>query len=100
MVMNNLFSLLSLAFISVILIHSCTSSNEGGVNFQLNAQEFSERISATTDAVILDVRTAGEFSQGHLQNATNISWNNPTFDGKINNIKKDSPIFVYCGLAP
>lgn len=96
LVMKNLFALLSLLLISVIVNQSCTSSNGGGDNFQLNAQEFSEKLTSTPDAVILDVRTPGEFSQGHIQNATNISWNDPTFDGKINNIAKNAPIFIYC----
>ena len=96
LVMKNLFALLSLLLISVIVNQSCTSSNGGGDNFQLNTQEFSEKLSSTPDAVILDVRTPVEFAQGHIANATNISWNDPTFDGKINTIPKTTPIFIYC----
>ena len=75
---------------------SCSSANGGGIEYHLNAKAFSEKINETPDAVVLDVRTEGEFAQGHLKNAININWNDPTFDGKINNIPKNTPIFVYC----
>lgn len=94
--MKNLTSLSFFVLFVILLSSSCNSSNNGGINFQLNASEFSDKISSTPGAVVLDVRTEGEFSQGHIQNAVNISWNDPTFDGKINNIPKNSPIFIYC----
>ena len=94
--MKRLISLLSFVLSSSMLISSCNSSNAGVTNFQLNAPEFSEKIASTPGGVVLDVRTPGEFAQGHIANATNISWNDPTFDGKINNIPKTTPIFIYC----
>lgn len=95
--MKTSISLLSFVLSSLLLTSSCNSSNtDGGINFQLNAPEFSEKIASTPGGVVLDVRTPGEFVQGHIANATNISWNDPTFDGKINNIPKTTPVFVYC----
>lgn len=95
--MKTSISLLSFVLSSLLLVSSCNSSNtNGGINFQLNAPEFSEKIASTPGGVVLDVRTPGEFVQGHIANATNISWNDPTFDGKINNIPKTTPVFVYC----
>lgn len=95
--MKTSISLLSFVLCSLLLVSSCNSSNtNGGIIFQLNAPEFSEKIASTPGGVVLDVRTPGEFVQGHLANATNISWNDPTFDGKINNISKTTPVFVYC----
>lgn len=95
--MKTSISLLSFVLSSLLLTSSCNSSNtDGGINFQLNAPEFSEKIASTPGGVVLDVRTPGEFAQGHIANATNISWNDPTFDGKINNIPKTTPVFVYC----
>lgn len=95
--MKRSISLLSFVLSSLVLTSSCNSSNTtGGINFQLNAPEFSDKMANTPGGVVLDVRTAGEFAQGHIANATNISWNDPTFDGKINNIPKTTPIFIYC----
>jgi thioredoxin len=94
--MKNLISLIFPLLTAMVVSTSCNSTNHGGINFQLNAKEFSEKISATPGAVVLDVRTEGEFSQGHIQNAVNINWNDPTFDGKVNNIPKNTPIFIYC----
>lgn len=46
-------------------------------------------------AVIIDVRTSGEFSNGHIKGSKNISLN--TISGKINEIKKiNKPIIVCC----
>ncbi len=37
--------------------------------------EFAQKINNTEDAVIVDVRTPGEFEKGHVANALNINWN-------------------------
>ena len=57
---------------------------------------FKSKIEKNHDATILDVRTAGEFSEGHLENALNIDWNESDFDQKIEKINKKTTIFVYC----
>lgn len=47
-------------------------------------------------AFLLDVRTAGEFSSGHIQGAVNISVQE--LESKLASLpaKKDTPIVVYC----
>jgi rhodanese-related sulfurtransferase len=94
--MKYMLAFIALILNTVIVSSSCTSSIGAGENFQLNAREFSEKIANTPSAIILDVRTEGEFSKGHITNAININWNAPTFDGKINNIPKNAPVFIYC----
>ncbi|MBO1924774.1 rhodanese-like domain-containing protein [Thiomicrorhabdus sp. 6S3-12] len=48
------------------------------------------------DAFVLDVRTAGEYRDGYIGNALNISSNE--IAGKLNQLPsdKDAPILVYC----
>ena len=48
------------------------------------------------DAYLLDVRTAGEFKEGFIGEAVNIS--STELASKINTIKvaKDSPVLIYC----
>jgi len=38
----------------------------------LPATEFSQKLDKTKDAQLVDVRTSGEFKNGHLKNAMNI----------------------------
>lgn len=46
-------------------------------------------------AIIIDVRTTGEFSGGHIQGSTNIPLNN--ISSKVDELKKlNKPIIVCC----
>lgn len=46
-------------------------------------------------AVIIDVRTVGEFREGHIKGSKNIPLD--TINGKLNDIKKlDKPVIVCC----
>jgi thioredoxin 1 len=46
--------------------------------------------------IVLDVRTSGEFSQGHIENSTLISINDPKVLEKLSLLQKERPIYVYC----
>ena len=92
--MKNLFSI-SLMVISV-LINSCTNGQTQDSKTVLSANEFFKNINEESTAPILDVRTPGEFSKGHLQNARNIDWNGTDFDKQIGKFDKSTPVFVYC----
>ena len=48
------------------------------------------------DALLLDVRTAAEFKEGHLPGAENIDVQLPDFEDKIANLDKEKTILVYC----
>jgi rhodanese-related sulfurtransferase len=50
-----------------------------------------------TDFVIIDVRTPGEFAQGHIENASNLDYQSETFRDELNNLDKDKTYLVYCG---
>lgn len=46
---------------------------------------------------LLDVRTAQEYSEGHISNAISIDVNDSTFIDQVrDNLNKDLPIAVYC----
>jgi rhodanese-related sulfurtransferase/glutaredoxin len=46
---------------------------------------------------LLDVRTAGEFNQGHIANAFQADWNNPEqFKERTASLDKHKPLYVYC----
>lgn len=62
----------------------------------ISAQEFKEGIENNPNAVVLDVRTPGEFNEGMIPNAININIFDPGFMGDIQNLDKSKEYFVYC----
>lgn len=54
-----------------------------------------EEWKATTGAILLDVRSRDEYSEGHIPGSRNIPLNElaAAADGMA---KKDTPVFVYC----
>ena len=52
--------------------------------------------SANSNFNILDVRTSGEYSDGHIQYAINIDYYSPTFGVQLDTLNKDDIYLVYC----
>ena len=48
------------------------------------------------DFVIIDVRTAEEFADGYIENATNIDFYSETFQDMLNNLDKNKTYLIYC----
>lgn len=59
-------------------------------------ETFAEKIKATPDAQILDVRTPDEFASEHLENAENVDWLGSDFVANTASFDKSKPVFVYC----
>ena len=84
-IITNLLALLGLA---------TACSQQGYENAEVNA--FAERIKSP-DVVLLDVRTAAEFVEGHLANALNIDVKEEGFVEKAKStLPADKTIAVYC----
>lgn len=49
-----------------------------------------------SDAVLVDVRTPGEFAQGHLEGARNIDVQASDFDSQVSELPTDGAYIVYC----
>lgn len=78
------------------LFTSCAQAQTQDSQTKLSASRFSEKIKSLPDAPIIDVRTPGEFAQGHLLNALNYDWNGGNFEQQISHLDKNKPVFVYC----
>ena len=78
----------------VALLFSACSSQAG--NPLLDAKSFSEKLKATPNAVLLDVRTPEEFSKEYIEGALLADWNGNDFQRRIDAIDKNAPVFVYC----
>lgn len=74
-------------------IFSC-QSQQG--SYLLDANSFYEKINSTAGAVIIDVRTPNENSEGSIFNSQNINYNSTEFNGRINTLDKNINYFVYC----
>ena len=48
------------------------------------------------DFVILDVRTAAEFAEGHIENAENIDFYSETFRDELDTLDKSKTYLIYC----
>jgi len=46
--------------------------------------------------VILDVRTPGEFREGHLKGASNIDFYDSSFENNLDELDKRNKYLVYC----
>lgn len=57
---------------------------------QMNANAESKQV------VVLDVRTIGEFSEGHVNGALNIDFYAPDFKAQVSKLDKSKTYKVYC----
>lgn len=71
-----------------------TKSNKTVENLYSN--DFQQKITETTDAVILDVRTEEEFRSGRIPDAININVMGGSFIDKVDLLDKSKTYFVYC----
>ena len=62
----------------------------------LSAEEFKTKMDADPKAALLDVRTAGEFAEGAINNAKNIDFFSSNFRSQIEALPKDKNYYVYC----
>jgi len=85
-------------FITVVLavfLFSC-KENESAAQSTLDAKQFESAIQDSS-VQLLDVRTPGEFAQGHIANALLADWKNTAeFERRVSFIDKDRPVAVYC----
>lgn len=70
---------------------------EGIGNYDnLTATDFQARLNTTPQAVLLDVRTSGEFNSGFIPEAINIDVMTNSFYNDIAELDKSRIYFVYC----
>ncbi len=65
----------------------------------LEVDGFAQVITQRTEAQILDVRTPGEFAEGHLVNAHNINVYASDFQSQFAKLDPEKPVMVYCTVG-
>ncbi len=64
----------------------------------IDSQQLKKIIAGNKPYLLLDVRETEEFEAGHIKSAILMPWH--TVHKKIDGIKKDKKIFVYCTVGP
>jgi rhodanese-related sulfurtransferase len=62
----------------------------------LAAADFEKKAAAMKDKIILDVRTAEEYKDGHLVGSILIDYYGSDFKNEVSKLDKSKPVFVYC----
>ena len=70
-----------------------------GSKEKLEIKIFQKELAASQNAVILDVRSEGEFQGGHLAKALNMNYNAPNFADNMSRLDKNKTYFVYCAAG-
>jgi len=76
-------------------IISCQKESSEAIQ-TIDSKAYEEKLNATENPQLLDVRTPEEFAVEHLNNAKNIDWNGANFVAETEKYDKSKPIFVYC----
>ena len=76
----------------IIFIISC--SNKGYKN--INLKKAVKTINTSTNLILLDVRTAEEYSSGYIPNSINIDVLSFDFKSKIELLDKNKEYLIYC----
>ena len=90
---RKLKKVISAVFVSALVLTGCSSSDSAITN--LGAAEFVSQ-SQAADVVIVDVRTAAEFNEGHIVNALNIDVESMDFDSDLVGLDKSVTYALYC----
>ena len=79
-------------FGSILLLAGCSSSSSA---IDLSVTEFSSKV-AEAGVITLDVRTPGEYAEGHLEGARLIDFQSGNFENEISTLDKNATYAVYC----
>ncbi|MBR5602983.1 MAG: rhodanese-like domain-containing protein [Bacteroidales bacterium] len=81
-----------LTCLALTIMISCQAQSEFK---SVGIDEFKTEISKS-DVQLVDVRTAQEYSEGHIPGAMNIDVNAPDFEEKIKALDKNENVAIYC----
>ena len=86
---------LFILMLSILGFIGCTAQNGSSID----SKEAYRLIKADANIAILDVRTAKEFADGHVEGAVNIDVNQTDFTQKIDELDRSKTYIVYCRLG-
>lgn len=72
------------------------TTTDGPRRENLSGPAFKKQLNDTPGAVLLDVRTAGEFAGGTIPGSKNVDFLSPSFAQKVAKMDKDKTYFLFC----
>ena len=89
-----IFFIVLIFFFSLMKIVPLNSAQKIFAN--ISAQEFNKLMYMTRQNIILDVRQAIEFKQGHIKGAVLIDFYALDYKKRLNRLDKNKRYFIYC----
>lgn len=81
---------------ALTVLAACQTHENASVS-HLSPQAFADRIQTMGDSVlVVDVRTPGEFAEGHIAGAQLLDFNGPGFAEAVTQLPKDKSLAIYC----
>jgi rhodanese-related sulfurtransferase len=65
-------------------------------NENLSGRAFKKQLAEVSNSILLDVRTAGEFSSGTIPGALHVDFLSPNFAKNVGQLDKDATYFLFC----
>ena len=87
-----------LLLLAVTAFTSCQSQNSAAEDETvLSVEAYQEKLSASEDVQLLDVRTPREYEAGHIEGAVNINYFDEDFLSQVEQrFKKGETVMLYC----
>ena len=63
--------------------------------YKIDQKEFIEKVKASEDMTIIDIRSVEDYAAGHVKGAVNMPWG-PAISEGLSSIPADKPLYVYC----
>jgi rhodanese-related sulfurtransferase len=70
--------------------------SRGILDYNIDANIFSQKLKDDNNQVLLDVRTRSEYISGHIPGSVNMDIHDNEFQRKIENLDKTKNYYVYC----
>lgn len=80
----------------LVLLVSTFATIEGQSKIELNSKDVSTLLQKDKKLMVLDVRTADEFNDGHIKGAINIDIRQPDALNRIDKLNRSAKYIVYC----
>lgn len=64
-------------------------------NYMISSSDFYDRVLEDDDIIIVDIRRADDYAEGHVKGAVNMPWGLDIANG-LSKLPEDKEIFIYC----
>jgi phage shock protein E len=81
---------------SLLLMFFSFNTLNAQTKMEVNSIQVDSILKTDSKLIVLDVRTRGEFTEGHVRGAINIDFHQPDALDRINKLDKNAKYIVYC----